>query len=71
MRMLTVFVYGMSAALILAGAVMYVFAGISFGGWLIGLTIAFTSIFQGWVIEKLFKQLQNKENQNKENQFNV
>jgi len=61
MKTLVIFVYGISTALILAGAVMYVFIKIPFGGVLIGLTLACTSVFQGWVINKLFKQLNNKE----------
>jgi len=61
MKLIVTFVYGISTALIVAGAIMYVFLKISFGGVLIGLTLAGTSVFQGWVINKLFKQLNNKE----------
>jgi len=64
--MLVTFVYGVSTALILAGAVMYIFMKISFGGVLICLTLAGTSAFQGWVISKLLKQqLKDKEEEDK------
>jgi hypothetical protein len=62
--MLTIFIYGISTALILAGLVMWAFLNIPFGRSLVILTLIFTSSFQGWLIDKLFKQLKNQEKNN-------
>jgi positive regulator of sigma E activity len=65
MRTLLAFIYGISAALLIVGVVM-IFLEIVFGKTLVVITIILTLIFQGWVIDKLFKKLKDKENQ-KEN----
>jgi hypothetical protein len=56
-------VYGIAIALILAGVVLNLVMGISFGKLLIFLTIIFMSTYQGWMISKLHKQLEIKKNQ--------
>jgi len=63
MRLITIFIYGISTALILAGIIMWAFLDIPFGRSLVMLTLLATSIFQGWMIEKLFQQQKDKENQ--------
>ena len=63
MRLITIFIYGISTALILAGIIMWAFLNYPFGRSLIILTLFLTSVFQGWLIEKLFKQKIDKENQ--------
>jgi len=57
-RTLVIFVYGISIAFIFVGSVMYILGK---SGMLIPVTLAITAIFQGWIINKLFKQLNNKE----------
>ena len=68
MRLVTIFIYGISAALILVGAIMSIFiTGFdSFGKALMFLTLLFTSIYQGWVIEKMYSKLKNKEEKEKD-----
>ena len=61
MKKLLSFIYGIGAMLIFAGAVVNIYWDIPFGKMLIVSTFIFVSIFQGWVIDKLFKQLKDKE----------
>ena len=55
-------VYAIGTVLVIAGAVMKILCvkiGIS-GDFLIWATIFLVSIYQGWLISKLFKQLKNE-----------
>ena len=64
LKSLTIFVYGICVALILVGVVMSIFMYSSFGGMLlICLTLLFTAIYQGWMIEKIYRQFKDNENQ--------
>lgn len=60
-RKLLGFIYGIGALLIIIGAVMSIFWDMRFGRILIICTLVFVSTFQGRVIDKLYKQLKDKE----------
>ena len=60
MKLITSFVYGVSAALLLVGVVVVVFTDLGFGELLMFLTLIFTSLYQGWVIDKLHKKLEEE-----------
>jgi hypothetical protein len=59
MKNLLSVIYGSGAILIIAGAMMNIFWNMYFGKSLIFLTIIFISMFQGWIIRKLFKKTEN------------
>jgi len=62
MKTLTIFIYGISVALLLVGVVMSIFMRMMFGNALIFLTLGLLVIYQGWVISRLSKKLEEKEN---------
>ena len=63
-KSLTTFIYGICAGLILVGTVMSIFMDYPFGGMLlVCLTLLFTAIYQGWVIENLYKQIKDKKDE--------
>ena len=63
MKTLTIFVYGISAALLLVGIVMMIMKSL-LGNAVIFLTLGLLAVYQGWVILKLSKKLQDKNNNN-------
>ena len=62
MKTVLTFIYGIGAGLSVAGLVMTLL-GNSSGKYLIFAVLLFTSIIQGFMIDKLFKKLKDKENQ--------
>ena len=57
---MTFFVYGIGATLIIVGAVMAILhsgEGVNFGRLIIYAVMALMLAFQGWTLEKMFKQV--------------
>ena len=61
MKKIVNFIYIIGAALIILGSVIDLILGIYFGVILRKMTIICIMIFQCWVIEKLFRQINDKE----------